>query len=416
MKFEKLSRRIGINLDYFLPRGLWVGGRFFVTTFLALLTSVAFARFTSKEIYGQYQYVLSIVGLLSVLSLPGLNTAALRAFVEGDETSVAQSVRYGFFFSLLATIVLLTIATYDAYNGKAALGLAIGIAAVLQPFFYAPNNWYIYYEGKLDFRSSTVRLVVFNCVLLIAMVLSLKAALPLAGLIAVYFGLSALMSSVLFWEGKQTVTSTKTKNKLNLNYAFRCTLQKFTTTIGENIQAIAISWLFGFASLAIYQVAQSFVNAFVGLMGALGSTYFPLLLKYKRLNHKTIIIQHLMLGLGFWVIYLLALRWLFGPLYGVKYEDAISLAHRLSFIVFLLPLRVYLTNFFSARDQNHLVTATNLVASVLALSIFYLMRHVGFSQAAVIYLYTLNLAMTITLFGLYVSDSSRNDGRKSSPA
>jgi O-antigen/teichoic acid export membrane protein len=402
LKLDKISRKIGIDLSYFLPRGMWISSRYFAMTLIALLISVAFARLTSKETYGQYQYVISMASLLSVFSLPGLNTAALRAFVEGDEEAVAQSVVYSFFASFAGSIILLGIAVYRYAHAEHTLGIALVISALLLPFFYAPNGWYIYYEGKLNYHSPTIRLIAANLIMLVGILIGLKAGANLVGLTLIYFGLNALITVLFFLEGRRKAQSRVGPSKLSFRYAALCTVQKFTSSIGENVQTIAVSSIFGFANLAIYQVAQSFVNAFSGLTGALSSTYFPLLLRYRKLNHGAILFQHLILGLAFAAIYIVAIQFLFAPLYGVKYQSAIELAHRLSFIVLILPLRIYLTNFFTARDRNQIVIATNVAACVIALLIFIVEKNQGFTFAAVTYLYALNVLMIVPLFIAYL--------------
>ncbi len=412
-KLTHLSQKLGIDLAYFIPRGLLLTGRFFATTLITLLLSVAFARLATKEIFGQYQYVLSVTALLSVFSLPGLNTAALRAFVEGDEQSIAQSVRYSLLASLVASAGLVGWGAWTYLHGHVILGLALAVAGILAPCYYAPNNWYIYYEGKLNFTGSTIRLIALNLVLLTGMVAGLKAGLNLIALVTLYFGINAGLNLWFYHEGKQQAKPHKGPSKLSLSYALRCTLQKFTVTLGENIQAIAVSALFGFASLAIYQVAQSFVNAFVGLTGALSATYFPLLVKYRRLNHGLIVVQHFVIGAAFWVIYLFAVKFLFAPLYGVKYHEAIELAHRLSWIVIILPLRVYLNNFFSIRDQNHYVIIVNFIASFCALGLFVATRNQGFFLAATLYLYSVNFLMAIPLLITYLMTAPQSEARAS---
>lgn len=403
LKLHAISQKIGVDLSYFLPRVTWIGGRYFATTLIALLLSAAFAQLTAKESFGQYQYVLSVVSLLSIFSLPGLNTAAIRAVVEGDEQSVKHSAQHSFMTSLLATVVLVGMGIYKHAHSEQTLGLALGLAGLLLPFFYATNSWYVYYEAKLNFHTPTLRLIAANLVLLIVMVIGLKIRLNLVGLVLIYYGLNAIMNFLFFWEGSRRVKSKLGESKLDLRYAIRCSIQKFTITFGENIQAIAVSALFGFANLAIYQVAQSFVNVFNGLTAALSATYFPLILKYRQLNHPLILVQNLALGVVFWVIYLGAIKFLFTPLYGFKYQEATELAYRLSLIILVTPLRLYLINYFSARDRNHIIITTNLVASAIALGLFFMSKSMGFYQAAVIYLYVLNYLMMLPLLGIYLT-------------
>lgn len=397
-----LGKKLGIDIHYFLPRLSLITGRYTINTIIALVVSIAFARLAEKETYGAYQYILSVVSLASIFSLPGLNTATLRAVVEGDEKAVAHSVRISFRYSLIATVILIILAAYRYTHGEPVVGIALGMAAFLVPFFYAPNNWYVYYEGNLDFYSSTIRIVVTNIAVLLGLLAGLKLELPLIGLVTIYFGINAILNNLFYFERRRHVKHSEHPSTLNIPYALRCTIQKFTTTLGENLQAIAVASLFGFANLAIYQVSQTFVNAFSGLTAALSSTYFPLLLKYKHLNHIRIVVLHILLGLGFWLIYLATIKLLFAPLYGVKYQDSINLAHIFSYLVIIQPLRLYFVNYFSAKDKNNIVIVSNVAASLIALGVFFASRETNFALAVTRYLYTLNGLMLIPLLAAYI--------------
>ena len=62
----------------------WLFGR--ILSFLAgFLTLVAFAKFASKEVFGAYQYIISMTSMIGLILLPGLDTALVRSVAKQKE-------------------------------------------------------------------------------------------------------------------------------------------------------------------------------------------------------------------------------------------------------------------------------------------------------------------------------------------
>jgi len=61
-------------LPYFVENGFWVLLAQFINLTTSLVMSVIFARYLSKEIFGEYQLLLSFLGLIhrGVPPIPGL--------------------------------------------------------------------------------------------------------------------------------------------------------------------------------------------------------------------------------------------------------------------------------------------------------------------------------------------------------
>ncbi|MEK9209084.1 MAG: oligosaccharide flippase family protein, partial [Patescibacteria group bacterium] len=68
----------GTDNVYIAKQGFWASVPYIISTILSAALVVAFANLLPKEIYGTYRYILSIAGLLSFLTLTGMNTAITR--------------------------------------------------------------------------------------------------------------------------------------------------------------------------------------------------------------------------------------------------------------------------------------------------------------------------------------------------
>src|SRR3989338_326245 len=92
---------------------------------------------------------------------------------------------------------------YGAYNILAdnqIFGWALILGGAVVPFFYAPNNWYVAYEGKLNFRSSTVRIILSQIVLLFSLVSGLFFGASLPILVLLYFFSQAFFTVFFYLE------------------------------------------------------------------------------------------------------------------------------------------------------------------------------------------------------------------------
>ncbi len=62
------------DMLYVAREGFWVVAGKAKTFAFSLLILAAFSSHATKELYGTYQYILSIIALFTTFSLPGINT------------------------------------------------------------------------------------------------------------------------------------------------------------------------------------------------------------------------------------------------------------------------------------------------------------------------------------------------------
>jgi len=400
----KYSQRIGLNLPYFIEHSFWITIRYVAVGLFGILITIGFARLGTKELLGEYQYVLSVLALLSFFSLPGLNLVALKEVTKDNLGAVRQAVMESFKWSWLAFPLIVGYGFFTIIQGRPLIGEALILSGILFPFFYAPNTWYVFYEGRSLFKPVTIRVIFSTIIINLAIFAGLYGRIGLFWLIAIYFGMNAALNWIFYSEIAGKIKAAIVP--LDIRYGLSCTAQKFTFSLTDALPPIVISFVFGFASVAIYQIAYIFLSLIAGFITALSATYIPLLFKYQKLNHKKFAGLNLLIGLGMFAGFLIFIKLFFLLFYGEAYRASYDLVWIFSFLIILFPLRTYLINFFTSRDKNKLIIVLSLAANLCAPVLLYLTRDSGFVFSASIYLYSLQLIFFLPLLVAYFFSSS----------
>lgn len=403
---KRFSRIIGLDIAYFLKSGSVVSFRYGVISLLGIALSIGFARLGSKEIFGQYQAILAVFGILSIFSLPGLNMAALKSVASGNDGAVIQAVKLSFFGALIGIPVLLCYAAYSFFIARdVSFVQGVLFGSILFPFFYAMNTWYVFYEGHSQFFSVAWRTIVLNGAVTASLLIALFLQANLAVLLLLYLGIFTLANSFFFFEVFKKVRSTPwngQRDALDLRYGFSVSLQKFLFSLAENLPAFLISFVFGFERLAVFQIAFFFINAVSGFLNGLSATYLPQLFRYTKLSHGRIMIQHLGIGILLFVCFRVSVEWFFLPLYGESYRESFLIVKDLSFLILLLPLKTFLVSFFTVKNKNVFIMWVFLLANILSTIALFVTHDVSFSVSVTGYLYVLNGALILPLLLSYV--------------
>lgn len=399
---RSIGKKIGVDLAYLVKNGSWVTLRFFVLALGGWVVSLCFARLGSKDLLGQYQFVISILSMVSVVSLPGLNAAALEAVVKGRDAAVIKAVKISFLSSLLGVPIVAGFGLYNIYFHEPTVGEVLIFSALLFPIFYALNTWQSYYEGKSLFGESSKRLIILNVVLALALVAGIILKIGLLGLVTIFLGVHILFFGIFF---KKILTKIhdKTQDALDVEFGVRVSLQKFVFGLSTNLPPIAISFLFTTEAVAIYYIAAYLISAIFAFLGNLFSLYIPNLFKGVKIHHRNIVFQNIFVGIAAWVCFLIFLRFFFLIMYGEEYRESLRIAYAISFLLLLVPLKTYFINFFMTQKRNWILIIAVSIANSVAFGIFYFTKDLGFYKSVIMYLYALELLTTLPLLVIYIS-------------
>jgi len=263
---DHLSDWLQLNIRYFIKGGAWLLIPTLVSYPLGLLRSVAFARLTEQEFYGQYNFILSIIGLVSILSLPGINMALVETVARGNLGSLLDAAKVRARWGLLATLAITGVALYYLLvEGENELAVAFAIAGTFVPFTSALGTVQSYHSGRKRFdivsRVSTGLLVLKATTLLL--ILWLQKGL--VWLIIANSGAESLFYLVYYKAAVQHVQDAPSDPDM-IAYGRSLTWANVISTMAIQLESVILVFSASFVDLAIYKIAAVLPESVKGLM------------------------------------------------------------------------------------------------------------------------------------------------------
>ena len=272
----------------FIRNTSWTALNQIVVVVLSVLLSVIFARFTSKELYGNYNFLTSIVTMVSIIAIPGLNTSMLRSISRGMDGVYVKAVKLSFLWSMLGVPILFLVGSYYYLFNNAHIGLGLFVAAIIFPLIYAPNNWIALLQGKKRFDTFAKYSIIQTCIrttIIITVILLENTNLIL---IFLAFMLSTALTNLFFYYRSKRFVENDDEEEGWEKSGYKLTLNDFVTLSYDNVDKILIGIFLGPVELAIYAIAVSIVSAIKASVIQIIKVIYPSIftLKRKTLAHK----------------------------------------------------------------------------------------------------------------------------------
>jgi len=151
----RLGNFFKIDMAYIASGTFWGNANYFLVSLFGFVSSILFARLLTKTQFGDYQYILSIAGLISATTLTGMNSALARAVAKGYEGELRKTVRFQIILGIIPTVIAFAVAVWYLMNGNADISTAFIWVALFLPAANAWNTWSAYMGGKKLFRVGT---------------------------------------------------------------------------------------------------------------------------------------------------------------------------------------------------------------------------------------------------------------------
>ena len=143
------------DMVYLAEGGFWLTLGQMVSTAASFLLAIAFANLLDPITYGNYRYVLSLIGMLSVLTLTGMGIAITQATARGLEGSFYTGFKTKLKWGLLASLASIGLAGYYWLQGNNLLPIPLLISATFLPLMQASQVYKDLLIGKKLFDIQT---------------------------------------------------------------------------------------------------------------------------------------------------------------------------------------------------------------------------------------------------------------------
>lgn len=148
-KSEKYTKT---DMVYAAKGGFWL----FLGQIVAFLGSIAlltaFANLVSPEVYGQYKFMISGMGIVGSFFMTGLNNAVTQSVSRGYLRSLVDAFKIHLSFAFIPILISLGVSFYYYTKGESLLSLAFLFMAIILPLMRATSLFEPFLVGTRNFR------------------------------------------------------------------------------------------------------------------------------------------------------------------------------------------------------------------------------------------------------------------------
>jgi O-antigen/teichoic acid export membrane protein len=156
---EKIGNKLGIDLKFYSKNGIILLITLGISEVTSLIKSVFLASFFTTDQYGIYKYIFSVIGLISLISIPGINTAIKRAAAIENGTIYIKATIKRFKWSFLGFIPLVIFSIVHLILGEFEISLIFLLISFLFPFYYSFETFKAFLIGRKNYLKFTIMII-----------------------------------------------------------------------------------------------------------------------------------------------------------------------------------------------------------------------------------------------------------------
>ncbi|MEK7538898.1 MAG: oligosaccharide flippase family protein [Patescibacteria group bacterium] len=341
-KSEKYTKT---DMVYLTKGGFWLGVGQIISSVAIFSLAIAFANLMSQETYGTYKYVLSITGLLTILTLRGVDSAVLQSVARNFEGVLIPALKTRIRWGLLSATSSICIAIYYYINGNNTLAISFLIASGFLPFIDSFGIYNALLNGKKLFHLSATYAAISQIGSAITMAGSLFFTKNLFTILFVYFLSWTLFRFVFFMV---TIKKFPPNNKIDpetIPYGKHSSLINIFDALVSSVDGLIVFHYLGSVNLAIYSFALAPVVQIRGLLNNIPTLAIPKLSARSSIEIEVVLRKRILalfaLGAFISLAYILVAPYIY-QIFFPKYIDSVFSSQLFSLAIALsLPQVIF---------------------------------------------------------------------------
>ncbi|MFC1962387.1 oligosaccharide flippase family protein [Chloroflexota bacterium] len=277
-KFNQLIDKLGgyfqLDIRYYIKNSFFLILAQGVSIGLSILLSIAFARLLTQDLYGQWSYILSIIGLLAIFSLPGMSTAINQAVARGHDRVLIEGTKVRFKWSILGSIAIFGVGIYYLLSGSVLLGKSLMICSLLFPFYVNLTGYSAFLSGKKQFDKVAAYNIIAEVISIPVTILIIYLSRNLLLILIAYLVTVSLVRAYYFWLTSR-IANNASHDERAIPFGKQVTVTGIPGLISMYGDKILIGILLTFPELAVYSIALASSNVVRYLVNPIASLTFP---------------------------------------------------------------------------------------------------------------------------------------------
>jgi O-antigen/teichoic acid export membrane protein len=349
----------------------------FIQLGMGLTATYFLARSMSKDVFGEYNMVLNMVGILTIFSLSGLNNSIMQAVARGYTGTYRATVPIAFGSSFLGSTTLLGAGTWYWMQGQAQLGQGLLVAAVLFPFAHGLVQWKSVVTGSGKFGQLLIHdglTSILSSGLIIAAVLKYRGQYVIPIILALI--VPAIYNVVLTVAKYRQIPADAPVEKENFLYGIKTTFYSGLGAIGTNLDRVLLFFFLSPAALAVFVAAGRIPDLLSGTMQDVSAVLAPRMAKhesYTKQLDRIFGVLSLTYGIVIVLFGFTGMPYVVTFLFGNNYTDAIPYAQALTCSVAIGHLANLRFRYIRSKIDARGFRDVTLISSAVRLGAFLLL-------------------------------------------
>jgi O-antigen/teichoic acid export membrane protein len=341
---DRLEKRFQLDLRYYIKNTFLLVVSRGVVLGCGLLLSILFARLLSKEIFGQYNFIFAVLGILSIFTLTGMGTAIVQAVANGHDRVLITGTKEKFKWCILGSIAAFGVGIYYFLTGSPVLGKCFMISSLFLPFINNFQTFHAFLAGKNQFDKVAKYQNITAVLSLLVVALVIYFSGDLIHILIASLLTSSLLGGYFFGLTLRKIES-QSNDRDTISFGKHLSLMNAVSTIAGQADKIIIGTLLGFSDLAVYSIASAVPGSIRTTISPISRVTLP---KLSTMNEKDaysavkkryvylILLAAIVSG-----IMILLCPYIFPLLYSQKYVDSVLYAQILFVgMIFAIPTQI----------------------------------------------------------------------------
>ncbi len=263
---EKLERYTKTDISYLFKGGAILSIGQGIAGVSGFLLTLGLAHFLEPSEYGQYNYILSIAGIVSAFTLSGMDTAVAQVVAKGFDSALLKGFSLKLKWSIPVAGMTFCIGGYYLMQQNSTLGLSLIIISIFTPLLYASSVYTAYFNGKKEFTKISHDNTTRNIIITISILCVAYFTQNVVAIIFTYFFTSTLISMVRYLYLVNGIPKSVAEAKSpNLSIGKHLSLMDAFSNFSTYIDKIIVFQLLGATSLAVYALAMAPIKQLQGI-------------------------------------------------------------------------------------------------------------------------------------------------------
>jgi O-antigen/teichoic acid export membrane protein len=353
----------------------WIFGRVFsfLAGFLILMT---FARFVSKEVYGAYQYIISMSAMIGLILLPGLDIALIRSVAQRKEKTFFLCEKEKLKFGVFAFLIFCAISLWYFIHKNLDLALSFFFAGTFLPFLSIFSLYLAFWQGRKRFDLQNKYFVLHNLLGALILILFIILKPKITFIIFGYF-FAFTFATFLFWLlTRKKIKKETEEDREAISYGKDLTIMSIPGAVSAQIDNV-IMWQFvGPTQVAIYAYALRLVERISELIPFSALAFPKMAEKNLKEDHVKRSIFDKFLKLFWFSIFFTIFYILFCPIFFKiffpAYKESIIYSQVLALILIFSPFS-FLSTAFLAEAKKRELYILNFAPQILKIFLFFVL-------------------------------------------